>query len=180
MAFSANVLLYLDDYCDVDLLEKTLNEPDSEPSHSIEKILADAVTAVSNFDADNIEGYWPCEIATPVEYILGLEKPEELVNYTNNMQAEARKAAHTLIKANLQEMAARGGNIEKMVDVLPPDSTSSYRIRSAFEILDNVPNCECCDLFLDNGLWRTFPKGPELEKIQAHPEDYAVIRILFK
>lgn len=181
MAFSANVLLCIDDYFDIDMLEKSLKKTDSEPIHTVEEVLTAAVNTISDFESENSVGnYWRVkEIATPVEYILGLEKPEEIANYANNMMTSARKMAHALIKANPQELAASEGNIEKMVDALPLDSTSSYRIRSAFEILDNVPNYECVDLFLTNGTWRVFPQEDELKKVLAHPEDYAVIRILF-
>lgn len=138
----------------------------------------DVLDEMSFFDTEQsnaVDGYYPLhnEDGESMELVVGWECPEKIVTFAKEMRAESSKAAVALTSV------WQGDTLEAICKNVALDSTETYRLRCAMELLDNVPNSEAAQLFYNGYSWKCFPNDGELEHIMRNPEKCVVLNMLF-
>lgn len=138
----------------------------------------DVLSEMAFFDAEQsnaIEEYYPRrnEDGESLELVVGWEYPEKIVTFAKAMRTETSKAAVALTSA------WQGDTLEAICKNVALDSTATYQLHCAMELLDNVPNSEAAQLFYNGYSWKCFPNDVELEHIMRNPEKCVVLNMLF-
>ena len=164
----------------------TVNECMGKNPYNPETFLQNFASRLTNFTDPTLDIYPTSEMANNLEdetLVLGLREPKKLVEWVNSMKERAQCMAMAEVSAALQKHKADGIDITKPLYTclrsIELDSSESYLLRCAAELLDNHPNSECGELFYDGSSWKCFPDSFQLKDVEVHAEDYIVIPVLF-
>lgn len=113
--------------------------------------------------------------------IFGAVNKKALVDFVNNMESVTKQRAENLMNLSHSESdtLTAGSPLCQVINALPVNSTTSSYLRNAFELLDNQPNSQACQMYYADGNWRCFPTPDEKEAILKTPENYAAISLSF-
>lgn len=167
MSFSAQVLVRVGDYMDI----TAINCASHNARRAIAREIADALNE-TEVDGCYPRGAW--NGADMDDYIFGSMEPVGVLSFARRMRKEVRDTAASLLKMS----KVYDVSVAEVVQGLTLDSSDSYRVKCAFELLDNHPNPEATMLTF-NDYWRVFPSEELLQKIQKEPKEWAVLPILF-
>lgn len=187
------IFLKITDYLDPAEISRNLENKD------IEGILHDVEDTCINYDTPNdIDGAWPradktiAAGVTEDDFIFGLERPKEIVAFARNLLPQAHKDAKMCIESamgddpGLANARYLGTNVDvksvlkNVADCILADGQASWKLSCAFRILNNEPTYwNSCLVYDKYGNWKGFLDDEELEKVFKHPDDYAVIPMLF-
>lgn len=146
-----------------------------------DKFIEDVIDLLPDDDDSYDDFILTKEVPQPVgEVFIGLKDPTNVISFAVGMKSRMMQSALALASDALKHTDLTVANsLAQCFTTIPTDSTDSYMLRCAVEMLDNHPNSECCELYYNGSTWKCFPYQNDVDDVIAHPENYIVLPLMF-
>lgn len=161
---------------DRDAIQNCMPNPFDE-----DKFIEDVIDLLPDDDDSYDDFILVKEVPQPVgEVFIGLKDPAAVIGFAIGMKARMGQSALALASSALQHTDLTVANsLAQCFTSIPADTTDSYMLRCAVEMLDNHPNSECCELYYNGSTWKCFPYQNDINDVIDHPENYIVLPLMF-
>ena len=177
--FSSKCLVRISEIVDdMDNLKVTLAVDREIGIRSATDATVEHVTNFEDPDGDGLIGYLAQDgwCGDSDSAIFGCEEPLGLLRVARSMKGLALGNAISLFSQAGLPLTA---TVQDII-ALKMDNLNTYYVYNAAAILDGRVNVECENMFYSpDGIWKPWPDENELKQIEAAPQEWAVIEILF-
>lgn len=189
--FNARCLIKLGDYRDIKEIKSALKKEGRTEDDLVafeEGITKELIENLIDYSEDTsaVSGCWPVDYYMACDrgehIIFGCKSPDELITFAAGMERATKNTAKALIESSFHGgKLTEATTILDSVNLIETDSTDTYRLAQAFDMLDRNANIACSVLFFEpnNSAWQAWPDRYALEEIEGTPEEWCIIELAF-